>query len=139
MPKNTQLSNTAANAKANALARLLDNGYIRVYDGTKPANANTAVGAQVLLAELRHNATSAPAAVAGLLTYNAITQDTAANAGGSATWFREFQSDGTTVVKDGTVGTTDANMIVPSTTVVAGVPFEITTMTHQEALSATGL
>ena len=48
---------------------LLDNGYLRIYDGTQPATANTAIGSQVLLAELRFNADAAPVAVNGVLTF----------------------------------------------------------------------
>ena len=41
-----------------AIADALDNGYCRIYSGTVPTNANTALGAQVLLAELRFAATA---------------------------------------------------------------------------------
>lgn len=104
MAKNLKLSNEAVNAEADAFARLLDNGYLRIYDGAQPANANTAVGAQVLLAELRFANPSAPAAVAGVLTFSPLTPDTAANAAGNATWYRRLKSDGVTPVDDGSVG-----------------------------------
>lgn len=101
MALNTQLSDEAVNAMANALATLLNNGYLRIYDGSQPTNANTAIGAQVLLAELRFNATAAPSASSGLLTFNAITSDSSANATGTASWFRALKSDGTSVIMDG--------------------------------------
>ena len=75
MANTLKISSTAVNAQADALSDLLDNGYLRVYDGTQPANANTAITTQVLLAELRFNATAAPAASSGVLTMNSITQD----------------------------------------------------------------
>lgn len=53
MALNPKYSNTMVNAEANAVGDALNNGYIRIYDGSQPANADTAVGAQVLLAELR--------------------------------------------------------------------------------------
>ena len=65
MALNTQLSNSAVNTEADALGPQLNTGYLRIYDGTQPATADTAIGAQVLLAELRFNATAFPAAVAG--------------------------------------------------------------------------
>jgi hypothetical protein len=102
--KNLKLSNNTANAQADALARLLDNGYLRIYNGAQAATADTAVGAQTLLATLRFNATSAPAAAAGVLTFNALTPDTNAAAAGTASWFRALKSDGATVVMDGSVG-----------------------------------
>lgn len=83
MAKNTQLSNATVNGQADYLSDQLDNGYLRIYDGSQPANADTAIGAQVLLAELRFNATAAPAASAGVLTFNAITADSSANATGT--------------------------------------------------------
>src|SRR4051794_39788313 len=100
-----RLSNAAVSAEADALARLLDNGYLRIYSGTQPATADTALSGNTLLAELRANATSAPAAVAGVLTFNAVTSDTANDATGTATFYRAFKSDGTTGVMDGSVGT----------------------------------
>lgn len=104
MAHNLKLSNNCANGEADALARKLDNGYLRIYDGAQAANADTAVGAQVLLAELRFANPSAPGAAAGVLTFSALTPDASANNAGTATWFRALQSDGSTVVMDGSVG-----------------------------------
>ena len=101
------LADASANGAADAVARHLDNGYLRIYDGAKPANADVAVGAQVLLAELRFNATSAPGAAAGVLTFSAFTADASNNATGTATWFRALRSNGTSSVWDGTA--TDIN------------------------------
>ena len=80
--------------------------FLRIYDSTgtgRPATGG-AVTTQVLLAELTCNATFAPASSGGVLTLNAITQDSSANASGTATWFRIVKSDGTTHVLDGNVG-----------------------------------
>src|SRR4051812_26349881 len=100
MALNSQLANVAANAEADAVATLLNNGYLRIYSGTQAATADTAIGAQVLLAELRFGATAFGAAVAGVATANAITSDTSADATGTASWFRTLKSDGTTAVFD---------------------------------------
>lgn len=104
MAKNLKLSNDMVNGQADALARKLDNGYLRIYDGAQAANADTAVGAQVLLAELRFANPSAPAAAAGVLTFSTLTPDVSANNAGTATWFRTLKADGTTAGFDGTVG-----------------------------------
>lgn len=120
MANNLKLSNAAVNAEANALSPLLNNGYLRLYDGTQPTNADTAVGSQVLLAELRFNATAAPSAVNGVLTFNAITQDSSANNTGTASWFRALASDGSTVYLDGSVGTTGCDLNMSTTSIVAG-------------------
>ena len=88
MALNTQLSNEAVNAEGDALGALLNNGYLRIYDGSQPATANTAVSSQVLLAELRFNATAFAATSGGVMTANAITAESSANASGTASWFR---------------------------------------------------
>lgn len=120
MPNNLKLSNNVVNPQADALSDLADNGYLRIYDGTQPATADTAITTQVLLAELRFNATAAPAASNGVLTFNAITQDSSANNTGTASWFRALKSDGSTVLFDGAVGTSGSDMNIYTTSIVAG-------------------
>ena len=85
MATNPKRSNAAVSAAADAVCPLLNNGYLRIYDGTQPATANTAVSTQTLLAELRWNATAFGAASNGVATANAITSDTSADATGTAT------------------------------------------------------
>ncbi len=138
MAVNTQIADATVNAQADALATLLNNGYLRIYDGTQPTNADTAIGAQVLLAELRFNATAAPAASGGVLTFNAITPDSSANATGTATWFRCLQSDGTTVVMDGSVGTSASNMIMATTSIVSGVQVSVSSFSHDVRNATSG-
>lgn len=128
MANNLKLSITAVNAEADAVSDLLDNGYLRIYDGTQPANANTAITTQVLLAELRFNATAAPAASGGVLTMNSITQDSSADNTGTATWFRALKSDGSTVVFDGSVSTSGANLNLGSTSITSGASVAVTSM-----------
>lgn len=120
MPNNLKLSNNVVNQQADALSDLADNGYLRIYDGTQPATADTAISTQVLLAELRFNATAAPAASNGVLTFNAITQDSSANNTGTASWFRALKSDGSTALFDGAVGTSGSDINIATTSIVAG-------------------
>lgn len=120
MPNNLKLSNNVVNPQADALSDLADNGYLRIYDGTQPATADTAISTQVLLAELRFNATAAPAASNGVLTFNAITQDSSANNTGTASWFRALASDGSTALFDGSVGTSGSDINIATTSIVAG-------------------
>ncbi len=137
MALNTQVSNTASNAAADALGALLNTGYLKLYTTAQPPNANTALGAQTLLATLRFSATAFPSAVAGVLTANAITSDTNAAASGTAAWFRALESDGTTVVMDGSVGTASANLILPTTTITAAQTVAVSSFVYtlQEATS----
>lgn len=129
MATNPKYSNTMVNAEANAVGDALNSGYIRIYDGTQPTNADTAIGAQVLLAELRFGADAFGAAVAGVITANAITADASANATGTATWARILASDGTTVWFDGTVGTATSNVIINSAAISAGAEVSCTALT----------
>ena len=139
MAKNTQLSNAAANAEADALAALLNSGYLRIYDGSQPADANTAVSSQVLLAELRFGATAFGAAVAGVITANAITGDSDANATGTAAWFRALKSDGTTVVMDGSVGTSGTNLVVATTSIALHQTVNCSSFVHTVNEATSGL
>lgn len=120
MPNNLKLSNNVVNPQADALSALANNGYIRIYDGTQPATADTAITTQVLLAELRFNATAAPSATNGVLAFNAITQDSNANNTGTASWFRALKSDGSTALFDGSVGTSGSDINIATTSIVAG-------------------
>ena len=108
----------SANARENASNALLNNGYLRIYDGAQPVTADSALGAQVLLAELRFGSPAFGSAVAGVANANAITPDSDANATGTATWYRTYQSDGTTPVSCGTVGTSGANLNLNTVAIV---------------------
>lgn len=131
MATNPKFSNLTVNGEADFIGVAADNGYIRIYDGTQPTDADTAVGAQVLLAELRFGADAFPAAVAGLLTANAITSDASANATGTASWARILKSDGTSTLFDGTVGTSSANVVINSTAISAGAAVSCSALTLQ--------
>ena len=99
---------------------------LRIYDGSQPATGGTAT---TLLAELTCNATFAPAASGGVLTLNAITDDSSANATGTATWFRIVKSDGTTHVVDGTVNTAAADLNLNTTSIVTAGPVAVSSFT----------
>ena len=129
MALNPKLSNEAANAEADAVGDLLDYGYLRIYNGSQPANADASVGGATLLAELRFNATAFGSASAGVATAGAFTQDSSANATGTAAWFRALKSDGSSPIFDGTVGTSGANLNLNSVSIVSGVAVQVTGFT----------
>lgn len=116
--RNNQLDEITARAGASAL--------LRIYDGSRPATGGAAT---TLLAELTCNATFAPAASSGVLTLNAITADSSANASGTATWFRIVQSGGSTHVLDGSVGTSGQDLNLNSTSITAGGSVSVTSFT----------
>jgi hypothetical protein len=103
-------------------------GLLRIYDGTRPATGGAAT---TLLAELTCNATFAPAASGGTLTLNAITQDSSANATGTATWFRITTSGGTAVI-DGNVGTSGSDLNLTTTAIVSGQPVSVSSFVITE-------
>lgn len=133
MALNAKISNAAASAAADAVCALANTGYLRVYDGAQPTNPDTAVGAQVLLAELRLGSTAFGAAVNGVATANPITSDSSADATGTAAWFRVLKSDGTTVLWDGTVGVSGANLNLNAVAISAGAAVGVTAFTYTQS------
>lgn len=120
---------TLRNSMLDAITTLAGaSALLRIYDGTRPATGGTAT---TLLAELTCNATFAPGAAAGVLTLNAITQDSSANATGTATWFRLTTSGGTAVV-DGNVGTSGSDLNLTTTSIVATQPVSCSSFTITE-------
>lgn len=119
--RNAMLDSITTAAGASAL--------LRIYDGTRPATAGSAT---TLLAELTCNATFAAGAASGVLTLNAITQDSSANATGTATWFRIVKSDGTTFVMDGNVGTSGSDLNLTTTSIVATQPVSVSSFVITE-------
>ena len=97
-------------------------GLLRIYDGTRPATGGTAT---TLLAELTFSDPSFPAAASGVLTANAINDDTSANAAGTATWFRCVDSTAGFVM-DGDVGTSGSDLNLNTTTISAGANVSVT-------------
>ena len=71
-------------------------GTIKIYTGTQPTTAADAIVAQVLLGTLTFSDPCGTSA-SGTLTMSAITQDSAADATGTATWARIADSTGATV------------------------------------------
>lgn len=140
MSKNTQVATAIVNAQADLVARALDDGYLRIYAGAQPSNADTAVTSQTLLAELRFAEVSAPAAENGVITFAAIGSTIAA-ATGDASWFRALATDGTTAVLDGSVGLAGdgPNLVLSTTTIVVGGSVSIVSLTHSVPRAISGL
>ena len=129
MALNTRLSVEARDVQLDALAVLANNGYLRIYNGTQPTDPDTSTS-DTLLAELRFAATAFGAAAAGVITAAAITDDSDANATGTAVWFRVLKSDGTSALWDGSCGTSGTNMVLNSTAIQIHAKVSVTTLTH---------
>lgn len=117
-------SNTLRTSRMDAITTALGNGaLLRLYDGTKPSPGGTAT---TKLAELTGGSPFAPGASAGVLTASPITQDSSADATGTATWFRLVTSGGTYVM-DGTVTATGGggDLQLSTTSIVATQPVAV--------------
>lgn len=100
-------------------------GLLRIYSGTRPATG----GAETTqLAQLALSATAAPAASGGVLTLSAISDDTSADATGTASWARLCTSAGAAVV-DMNVSTSGSDLNFDSVSFVAGGTVSVTSFT----------
>lgn len=126
------MSRTAVARRNEALDTLTNNaasGKLHLYSGTRPTNADTALSGNTLLAVLTLNATAFGSASSGVLTANAITSDSSADATGTATFARLFESDGTTVIEDYSLATSGAEVTVSTTSIVATAVVSCSAMT----------
>src|SRR5574337_1909874 len=99
----TSVRTTLATAIGNAIDAGAGAGTIKVYTGTKPASPDTAITSQTLLGTLTCS-DPCGSVTSGVLTFSSITQDSSADATGTASWVRIADSSGTAVV-DLAVGT----------------------------------
>lgn len=100
-------------------------GTIKIYTGTQPTLASDAVTTQTLLGTLTFSDPCGTVAT-GALTMSAITQDSSADATGTATWARIADSAGNTVM-DVNVSVTGGGgaLQLNTTSIVAGGPILI--------------
>lgn len=136
MANNLFLTNAVVQAMLTALKSAIDAGtaaVIEIYTGTQPTDADTAIGAQTLLATLTMNATAFGAVgddtPGAIMTAAAITDDSSADATGTAAWFRMLTQTGGTTILDGSVGTSNADLVMNTVAITAGSTVSITAMT----------
>lgn len=122
------LTNAAANALAtDFIADIGASAKINIYDGTPPANAGTALSGNNLLATITGPDPFGTASN-GVITAGTLTDDSSADATGTATFFRILTS-GDTVLAQGTVGTSGADLNLNSTSIVAAGIVRVTSLT----------
>jgi len=128
MAKQPSISNAAAIAACDAITALIDEaggdeGRIRIYSGAQPADVDTPITSQVLLADLQMNNPAFAAAFDtspnATAVANTITDDTNADNSGNASFFRIVTKSGVAVI-DGSVGIGDFDLTVDSITISAG-------------------
>lgn len=100
-----------------------------MYAGVQPADVSSATtAANVSVASLPMTVTSAfGVAAAGIMTANAITDDSSA-AGGSANWFSIEMTTGTRVI-DGEIGTSGSDLNLNSQAITTGATVSISAFT----------
>jgi len=119
MPSNLKYSNGTRNAQQNGLITYAgSNALINIYAGAQPANANTAISGQTLLVTLTVTGSFGTDSN-GTITLSSVANGTAV-ATNTATFFRITKSDGTTVVMDGSVGISDADLVLNNTSIATG-------------------
>ena len=133
MPADFIITNAVAQAMLNTFDDQANAGtaaVINIYDSTVPADADTALDAQVLLAQLTMDATAFGAAADAnpnaTITAAAITDDSSANDTGTATFFRVLTQDAGTTICQGTVGTATSDLILNTTSITSGSNVSIT-------------
>jgi hypothetical protein len=102
---------------------------LKIRTGSAPASA-TAADAGTVLATLTLPSDWMAAASGGAKAKAGTWEDTSADATGTADHFRLYQSDGTTVVMQGTVGPTGSgDLQVDNDSFASGQNFTVTTFT----------
>lgn len=135
------ISTFLRNALVDAVTTQFDGGTgrVNIYTGSKPASPATAATG-TLLGTLTLSTDAAPAASNGVATWNAVTEDTSADASGTAGWFRMYNSDetapgsaggGSDSRLDGTISATSGGgeLQFASTSFIAGGGIFITSFT----------
>jgi hypothetical protein len=134
MAKAMSVTVAAADAMLTAFGALCNSGVVRLYSGTIPTNVQTALSGNTLLAEatMPNPAFVSFSTSGNNRTYTAgtITGEDAALATADASFFRVFASagNGGAAIWQGTVGTTDADMIMAAVGIITGGPVNITSM-----------
>lgn len=116
----------AVNAVTGNSPTTLNSGFVKLYTGSQPALNGPLTG--TLLATMTFGATAFGASSGGTATANAITSGTAGNTG-TAGYFALLKSDATTVVMTGSVGTSAADLVLNTLSVVTGASVSCSSFT----------
>ena len=132
------ISNAAALAAADAIVDRVDlgstnaTGRLRIYSGSVPTDADTALGAQVLLAELNMSnpafGSAADLNPGARATAAAISDDSSADATGTAAFFRIVDRNPTAVMQ-GACATSGSELNFNTPSIVAAAIVSVTSFT----------
>lgn len=111
-------------AMIDAFKALPNSGTLIIYSGTEPTNPDTALSGNTVLATFTFNSTAfgSDSSSGGFQqsTASFVAATVTAAASGTATFARMFETNGTTVVADFTVGTTATDIVLNSTAITSG-------------------
>lgn len=125
----TAVKNSALDTIKTAIDAGAGPGTIKIYTGTQPTAPADAITTQTLLGTLTFSDPCGTSA-SGTLTMSAITQDSAADATGTATWARIADSTGATVCDvDVTANGGGGSLQFNTTSFVIGGPILISAFT----------
>jgi len=126
MASNLFLSNRGASTGITAIGTQLNSGFIDIYAGTQPADANTnTTGTEFILAELTFSSAAGAAVTSTWTAAFANTGATTATSTGIATFYRAYTSSRAAIL-DGSVSTASADMNFNTNNIVAGVSVAVT-------------
>jgi hypothetical protein len=123
------LSTTVRNNECDDTVDRLNAGKVQIYDGSRPADADTAVTTQTQLAEFILDSPAFGDAAAGVASGLGLPKATYALDTSTATWARIVDiSD--VVYMDGSVGTSSADVIVNTTSFVLDELVNLTALSY---------
>lgn len=128
----TRLATASRNSMVDGLTALINSGgagTIDIRTGSQPASANDAATG-TLLATLTFSGTAFGASSGGTATANAITQDSSADATGTAGWARIKSGGGATIFDVAVTATGGGGELQLNTvSIISGGPVQITAFT----------
>lgn len=132
MALNAKTAVASRNLSLDAAFDVLNSGKLRIYDGAQPTDSDTALGAQVLLADLALGNPAFAAAAGGSKAANAISDDVGADASGTAAW-GSLLTSGNVRKLDFTVGTSGANLNLNAVAISIGAKVSVSSFTISQA------
>lgn len=120
---NMRLAMATRNALADVFTTLIDAagapGTITLYTGVQPTNADQQGDGKTLLARLTFSSPAAGPSMAGVLTFNAVAEESEAPATGRATWARIANGSGGAVFDCDVTGPGEGGTMEINTTEIA--------------------
>jgi len=132
------LAQVSGDAAINALCALANSGTIVFYSGTQPATPETALSGNTALVTWTFNSTAfGSASVSGgyaQASASFVASSVTPAANGTVTFARMYESNGTTVIGDFTVGTSGTDILIGTTTISTTISVSLS-LTLQLAVS----